>query len=201
MEGCDKDLHSGVFGGSVHEAMTDLIALMGESEQQNSRKSKPKEKRTKEYTISYVWYHNNRYQNTPRSSYRLNLDYITLDLFHSQYVCVSFEKVCSCSQIRRETNSENATIFVWVSGSLVDKKGKILVPGMYDHVAELTEAERKLYEKIEFDLEDYTKDVGAQRLLHSTKVHGSVSVSYLKRVTKLQRVQVYSVTVDCNDVC
>lgn len=25
----DKDLHSGVFGGSVHEAMTDLIALMG----------------------------------------------------------------------------------------------------------------------------------------------------------------------------
>lgn len=28
--GC-KDLHSGVFGGSVHEAMTDLIALMGKS--------------------------------------------------------------------------------------------------------------------------------------------------------------------------
>lgn len=25
----DKDLHSGVFGGSVHEAMADLIALMG----------------------------------------------------------------------------------------------------------------------------------------------------------------------------
>lgn len=25
----DRDLHSGVFGGSVHEAMTDLIALMG----------------------------------------------------------------------------------------------------------------------------------------------------------------------------
>lgn len=30
MECCDKDLHSGVFGGSVHEAMTDLITLMGE---------------------------------------------------------------------------------------------------------------------------------------------------------------------------
>ncbi|KAF7691392.1 hypothetical protein HF521_011689 [Silurus meridionalis] len=82
VECCDKDLHSGVFGGSVHEAMTDLITLMG---------------------------------------------------------------------------------------SLVDKKGKILVPGMYDGVAELTNEERKLYEKIEFDLEEYTKDVGAQRLLHSTK--------------------------------
>ena len=30
MECGDKDLHSGVFGGSVHEAMTDLITLMGE---------------------------------------------------------------------------------------------------------------------------------------------------------------------------
>lgn len=30
LECCDKDLHSGVFGGSVHEAMTDLISLMGE---------------------------------------------------------------------------------------------------------------------------------------------------------------------------
>ena len=33
MECCDKDLHSGVFGGSVHEAMTDLIALLGELNQ------------------------------------------------------------------------------------------------------------------------------------------------------------------------
>uniref|UniRef100_A0A669DX80 Cytosolic non-specific dipeptidase n=1 Tax=Oreochromis niloticus TaxID=8128 RepID=A0A669DX80_ORENI len=29
VECAEKDLHSGVFGGSVHEAMTDLIALMG----------------------------------------------------------------------------------------------------------------------------------------------------------------------------
>ena len=30
VECSDKDLHSGVYGGSVHEAMTDLIMLMGE---------------------------------------------------------------------------------------------------------------------------------------------------------------------------
>ncbi|KAI2652970.1 Cytosolic non-specific dipeptidase [Labeo rohita] len=82
VECCDKDLHSGVFGGSVHEAMTDLIALMG---------------------------------------------------------------------------------------SLVDNKGKIKVPGIYDHVAKLTDEEMKLYEKIEFDLEEYGKDVGADKLLHDTK--------------------------------
>lgn len=54
-----------------------------------------------------------------------------------------------------------------------------MVPGMYDDVAKLTDEERKLYEKIEFDLEDYTKDVGAYRLLHSTKVHVSVSHLYV----------------------
>ena len=29
VECSDRDLHSGVYGGSVHEAMTDLITLMG----------------------------------------------------------------------------------------------------------------------------------------------------------------------------
>ncbi|XP_055076393.2 cytosolic non-specific dipeptidase [Misgurnus anguillicaudatus] len=82
MECCDKDLHSGVFGGSVHEAMTDLIALMG---------------------------------------------------------------------------------------SLVNSKGKILVPGIYDDVAKLTDEEKKLYEKIEFDMEEYAKDVGTKKLMHDTK--------------------------------
>lgn len=56
------------------------------------------------------------------------------------------------------------------SGSLVDNKGKIVIPGIYDDVAKLTDEERKLYEKIEFDMEEYTKDVGAQKLLHDTKV-------------------------------
>uniref|UniRef100_A0A3Q2U9K3 Cytosolic non-specific dipeptidase n=1 Tax=Fundulus heteroclitus TaxID=8078 RepID=A0A3Q2U9K3_FUNHE len=77
-----KDLHSGVFGGSVHEAMTDLTAIMG---------------------------------------------------------------------------------------SLVDRKGKIMIPGMYDSVSPLTEEERKLYEKIDFDLCEYCKDVGAGKLLYDTK--------------------------------
>ncbi len=56
-------------------------------------------------------------------------------------------------------------------GSLVDSKGKILVPGVYDHVAKLTDEEKKLYEKIEFDMEEYAKDVGAGKLLHDTKVN------------------------------
>ncbi|NWJ00881.1 CNDP2 dipeptidase, partial [Crypturellus undulatus] len=82
VECSDKDLHSGVYGGSVHEAMTDLIALMG---------------------------------------------------------------------------------------SLVDKKGKILIPGVNEAVASLNNEELALYDKIDFDMEEYTKDIGVMKLLHDTK--------------------------------
>ena len=35
---------------------------------------------------------------------------------------------------------------------LVDNKGKLLVPGIYDTVAKLTPEEEKLYDAIEFDM-------------------------------------------------
>ena len=34
---------------------------------------------------------------------------------------------------------------------LVDDKGKLTIPGAYDHVAELTEAEKRTYDNIDFD--------------------------------------------------
>ncbi|XP_063307695.1 cytosolic non-specific dipeptidase [Pelobates fuscus] len=82
VECSNKDLHSGVYGGSVHEAMTDLIALMG---------------------------------------------------------------------------------------SLIDKKGKILIPGINEAVAAVTKEERKIYDAIDFDLEDFANDIGANKLLHGAK--------------------------------
>lgn len=78
----DKDLHSGLFGGSVHEAMTDLISIMA---------------------------------------------------------------------------------------SLVDVKGKILIPGVNDSVAPLTEEEQKLYEPIDFDPNEYKSDIGTKKLIHDKK--------------------------------
>ncbi|XP_061178072.1 cytosolic non-specific dipeptidase-like [Saccostrea echinata] len=77
-----KDLHSGVFGGTVHEGMADLIALLS---------------------------------------------------------------------------------------TLVDSKGHILIPGIYDSVAKLTEEEKKMYEPIDFDPDEYKKDVGVTKLIHSKK--------------------------------
>ncbi|XP_066572167.1 beta-Ala-His dipeptidase isoform X1 [Amia ocellicauda] len=82
VEGQKQDMHSGVFGGSVHEPLINLIALLG---------------------------------------------------------------------------------------SLVDSKGTILIPGINEAVAPLTEEERKLYEGIDFDLEEHKNDTGVTRFLHDTK--------------------------------
>ena len=35
---------------------------------------------------------------------------------------------------------------------LVDRQGKLLIPGIYDKVAKLDAAEQKLYEPIDFDM-------------------------------------------------
>ncbi|XP_008934369.1 PREDICTED: beta-Ala-His dipeptidase [Merops nubicus] len=78
----EKDLHSGTFGGIIHEPMTDLIALLD---------------------------------------------------------------------------------------SLVDAAGRIQIPGIYDSVAPLTEEERKLYESIEFDLEEHKNNSGVKKFLYGTK--------------------------------
>ncbi|XP_013763574.1 cytosolic non-specific dipeptidase-like, partial [Pundamilia nyererei] len=64
---------------------------------------------------------------------------------------------------------EAMTDLIALMGSLVDKRGKILVPGIYDSVAPLTAEEQKLYEKIDFDLDEYCKDGGVEQLLHDTK--------------------------------
>lgn len=65
------------------------------------------------------------------------------------------------------------------SGSLVDKKGKIMIPGIYDSVAPLTDEEQNLYEKIEFDLEEYCQDSGVKKLLHGTKASNSFQLIVL----------------------
>lgn len=65
------------------------------------------------------------------------------------------------------------------TGCLVDKNGKILIPGVNEAVAPVTDEELALYEKIDFDLTEYAKDVGAARLLHDAKVCCSPSLPCL----------------------
>jgi cytosolic nonspecific dipeptidase len=54
---------------------------------------------------------------------------------------------------------------------LVDAKGKILVPGIYDSVAKVTDDEMKLYDPIDFDCNAYTEESGCFDLIHKDKMN------------------------------
>lgn len=56
---------------------------------------------------------------------------------------------------------------VHLFSKLVDQRGKILVPGVNELVDPLTPEEDALYDPIDFDPEEYRKDIGTGRLLHS----------------------------------
>ncbi|KAJ1654488.1 hypothetical protein IWQ61_005588 [Dispira simplex] len=81
VKGPAKDLHSGVFGGTVHEPMTDLVHLMTR---------------------------------------------------------------------------------------LVDVNGKILIPGIMDQVAELTDEEKRIYKDISFDIQDLRGSLGSETEIHES---------------------------------
>ena len=54
-------------------------------------------------------------------------------------------------------------------GSMTDVKGNILIPGISDSVAPVTDDEKKLYADIDFDPEDYRADMQHAKLTKATK--------------------------------
>ncbi|OBS68270.1 hypothetical protein A6R68_03192 [Neotoma lepida] len=66
-------------------------------------------------------------------------------------------------------------------GSLVDSSGHILIPGIYDEMAPLTEEEKALYENIDLDLEEHRKSSQVEKFLFDTKVKQHLEVVFSKR--------------------
>jgi len=58
---------------------------------------------------------------------------------------------------------------VWLLSQLSDVKGRILIEGLDELVAPLTDSERALYKDIEFDLEEYRADLGVSELVSTDK--------------------------------
>ncbi|KAM4688466.1 beta-Ala-His dipeptidase-like [Discoglossus pictus] len=58
---------------------------------------------------------------------------------------------------------------IYLLDTLVDSKGRILVPGVYDAVAPLTEEEKNIYKDIEFSLEELQADTGIKTFRYETK--------------------------------
>jgi Cys-Gly metallodipeptidase DUG1 len=74
------------------------------------------------------------------------------------------------------TVHEPMTDLIAILGSLVAPNGKILIPGIYDQVSELTDDEKKLYENIDFSLEEFQKSLG-----HKVNLKDSISETLMAR--------------------
>ena len=100
-------------------------------------------------------------------------------LTHGLRGCVYFHLEVECS--KKDMHSgviggsvhEAMTDVVRIMASLVDSQGNILVDGIKDDIAPLTDAEMETYKQVEFDLESYKVDAGVDgvtdTLLHDTK--------------------------------
>ncbi|KAJ3086133.1 Cys-Gly metallodipeptidase, partial [Quaeritorhiza haematococci] len=67
------------------------------------------------------------------------------------------------------TVHEPMTDLVYVMSKLVSPDGKILVPGIYNDVAPLTDDEKKLYATLDFTLADIHGAVGSKTTIHETE--------------------------------
>lgn len=61
---------------------------------------------------------------------------------------------------------EGMADLIYLLNTMVDKDGRILIDGIYDDVAPLRENEHLTYQNISFDVNEYRKDIGCQKLAH-----------------------------------
>ena len=70
---------------------------------------------------------------------------------------------------------------IYMMNTLVDNKGNILIPGIMDDVAPVTDEESATYDSIDFDLDHFKNDIGCQKLMHhNDKVYNFFSNVKLK---------------------
>nr|XP_057913328.1 cytosolic non-specific dipeptidase isoform X1 [Doryrhamphus excisus] len=65
---------------------------------------------------------------------------------------------------------EPMTDIVGLLDTLISPNGKILIPGIREAVAPLTDEEWKMYQDIQFDLDHYKSKIGVDQLMYSNKV-------------------------------
>jgi len=86
-------------------------------------------------------------------------------------VCYFFIEIeCSSKDLHSGvfggTVHEGMADMMWMMNQLVDGEGNILVEGIMDTVAPVTEEEKATYANIDFDPEEYRANIGAPKLIH-----------------------------------
>jgi nonspecific dipeptidase len=84
--------------------------------------------------------------------------------FHMEVECAAKDLH---SGVYGGTVHEAMTDLVYILGTLVNKDGEILIPGISNEVSPLTKEEEELYKKIFFNVAEYKSDVGSKKLLHN----------------------------------
>lgn len=56
---------------------------------------------------------------------------------------------------------------IHILNTLVDINGKILVTGLYQDVAPITDAEKETYRNIDFKPSEFQSEIGCNKLLHN----------------------------------
>lgn len=56
------------------------------------------------------------------------------------------------------------------SDTLISPSGKILIPGIREAVAPLSDEEWKMYQDIQFDIDSYKNKIGVSQLMYNNKV-------------------------------
>lgn len=65
---------------------------------------------------------------------------------------------------------EPMTDLIGILDTLINPSGKILIPGIRDAVAPLSDEEWRMYQDIQFDLDNYKSKTGINQLMYSNKV-------------------------------
>uniref|UniRef100_A0A3Q3GAW4 Carnosine dipeptidase 1 n=1 Tax=Labrus bergylta TaxID=56723 RepID=A0A3Q3GAW4_9LABR len=65
---------------------------------------------------------------------------------------------------------EPMTDLIGILDTMINPSGKILIPGIREAVAPLSDEEWKMYQDIEFDVENYKSKIGVSHLMYTNKV-------------------------------
>uniref|UniRef100_A0A3P8P260 Peptidase M20 dimerisation domain-containing protein n=1 Tax=Astatotilapia calliptera TaxID=8154 RepID=A0A3P8P260_ASTCA len=65
---------------------------------------------------------------------------------------------------------EPMTDLIGILDTLISPSGKILIPGIREAVAPLSDEEWKMYQDIQFDMDNYKNKIGVNQLMYSNKV-------------------------------
>lgn len=75
-----------------------------------------------------------------------------------------------------------------VADTLISPSGKILIPGIREAVAPLSDEEWRMYQDIQFDMDNYKNKIGLNQLMYNNKVNCCVFPTFLHAPLQIMKM-------------